>query len=144
MNSELPSAPRSRVLPALVFYSLLVIIVLAAVPYGSVEPWWKAAFGCAIFLAGAIAFIEFYFSVGTSSVSSRFGKGTKEESLTDSLERSSATPREESKRRRESKTTRYLFLLPLLALVVFGLLQTIPFGSSYSAALSRNLSRTIS
>lgn len=107
MNSELPSARRSRLLPALIFYGLLMIIVLAAVPYGSVEPWWRAAFQCAIFVLGAIAFVEFFL-----------------------------TP--------ELNYARYSLLLPLIALVAFGLIQTIPFGSSYSAALSRNLPRTIS
>ena len=107
MSSDPPSARRSRLLPALTFYSLLMIIVLAAVPYGSVEPWWKAAFQCAMFVLGTMAIADFLFTG-------------------------------------ESNTTRYLLLLPLLALVVFGLIQTLPIGSSYSAALSRNLPRTIS
>ena len=137
------SAPsNSRLLRAIIFYSTLAVIALVAVPYGGVEPWWKAAFQCAIFLIGAIAFLEFYFSGRKSQFSSP--SGIKGEGVSDSPERSSATQGEGSKRRRESNTTRYLFLLPLLALVVFGLLQTIPFGGSYSAALSRNLPRTIS
>ncbi|HEX6189429.1 MAG TPA: O-antigen ligase family protein [Pyrinomonadaceae bacterium] len=106
MNSELPSVRRSRLLSASIFYSLLAIIVLVAVPYGSVEPWWRSAFQVAVFLLGAIAFVDFLFT-------------------------------------RESRIARYSFLLPLLALVVFGLIQTIPFGSYYSPALSRNLPRTI-
>lgn len=101
------STRNSRLLRAIIFYSILAVIALVAVPYGSVEPWWKAAFECAIFLMGTIAFLEFLFN----------GK---------------------------SNITRYSFLLALLALVVFGLVQTIPFGSSYSAALSRSLPRTIS
>ena len=32
-----------------VFYVLLAVIALAAIPYGTVEPWWKAVFGCAVF-----------------------------------------------------------------------------------------------
>ena len=142
MNSELPSARRSKLLPVLIFYSLLMIIVLAAVPYGSVEPWWKAAFDCAIFLIGAVAFLEFYLRGRKSPFS--YSTGIKGEGSGDSPERSSATPGEGSKRRREPYTARYLVLLPLLALVVFGVLQTFPFGSTYSAALSRNLPRTIS
>ena len=107
MNSELPSARRSRFLPALIFYSVLALIALVAVPYGSVEPWWRAAFLSAVFLLGTIAFVDFLFTG-------------------------------------EPNIARYSFLLPLLALAVFGLIQTIPFGSSYSAALARSLPRTIS
>ena len=106
MNSA-ASTRNVRLLRAIIFYSLLAIIALVAVPYGSVEPWWRAAFRVAVFLLGAIAFVDFLFT-------------------------------------RESNIARYSFLLPLLALVVLGLIQTIPFGSAYSAALSRNLPRTIS
>jgi len=106
MNSD-ASARHARLLPAIVFYSILGLIVLVSVPYGSVEPWWRATFQCAMFVLGTMAFADFFFTG-------------------------------------ESNIARYSFLLPLLALVVFGLLQTIPLGSSYSTALSRNLPRTIS
>lgn len=33
-----------------VFGSLLVLVVLTAVPYGTVEPWWKAVFVCLVFI----------------------------------------------------------------------------------------------
>ena len=39
----------SALVDAGVFYSLLIVILLAAIPYGSVEPWWKALFQCLIF-----------------------------------------------------------------------------------------------
>ena len=41
-----------------VFSSLLVLLALTAVPYGTVEPWWKAAFVCAVFLICIVAILE--------------------------------------------------------------------------------------
>src|SRR6476646_9942493 len=41
-----------------VFTGLLVLLVLSAVPYGTVEPWWKAAFVCAVFLICIVAIVE--------------------------------------------------------------------------------------
>lgn len=41
-----------------VFGALLVLLVLSAVPYGTVEPWWKAAFVCAAFLICIVAIVE--------------------------------------------------------------------------------------
>src|SRR5262245_15374651 len=41
-----------------VFGSLLVLLVISAVPYGTVEPWWKAAFVCAVFLICIVAIVE--------------------------------------------------------------------------------------
>jgi O-antigen ligase len=37
---------------------LVGLIVIAAIPYGTVEPWWKAAFVCAVFAICMIAIIE--------------------------------------------------------------------------------------
>ncbi len=42
----------------LVFATLVVLIVIAPIPYGTVEPWWKAAFVCAVFAICIIALIE--------------------------------------------------------------------------------------
>ena len=36
----------------------MAVIVITAVPYGTVEAWWKAAFVCAIFLISIIAVLE--------------------------------------------------------------------------------------
>lgn len=140
----------SRLLRAIIFYSALAVIVLVAVPYGSVEPWWKAAFESAIFLIGTIAFIEFYLSGRKSPSSSP--PGIKGEGFSDGPEAVSSSPSppiliakgEGNKGTGKSIVRRRAFLLALLALVVFGVVQTFPFGSSYSAALSRNLPRTIS
>jgi len=41
-----------------VFALLLGIIVLTAIPYGTVEPWWEAVFECAIFAVTAIWIVE--------------------------------------------------------------------------------------
>ncbi len=45
------------VIDALVFYSLLVVIFVAAIPYGSVEPWWKAVFQCLIFALTGLSLV---------------------------------------------------------------------------------------
>ncbi len=37
---------------------LLVLLVIAAIPYGTVEPWWKAAFVCAVFAISILAIID--------------------------------------------------------------------------------------
>jgi O-antigen ligase len=41
-----------------IFLLLLILITLAAVPYGTFEPWWKSAFICVIFFLAALAIIE--------------------------------------------------------------------------------------
>jgi O-antigen ligase len=39
----------------IVFHSLLAVIALAAIPYGTVEPWWKAVFACFVFALAALS-----------------------------------------------------------------------------------------
>jgi O-antigen ligase len=39
----------SRAIGTAVFYSLLIVIALAAIPYGAAEPWWKASADATIF-----------------------------------------------------------------------------------------------
>src|SRR5438445_716751 len=49
------AVPRvGRGLARVVFSSLLVTIVLAAIPYGTVEPWWVAVFECLVFVLGLL------------------------------------------------------------------------------------------
>ena len=48
----------AAVLDKSIFVSLLLILVLTAIPYGTSEPWWKAAFVCAVFALVIIALIE--------------------------------------------------------------------------------------
>src|SRR5215467_1834121 len=47
-----------RVLKKLIFAALLALLVIAAIPYGTVEPWWKAAFVSAVFAICILAIIE--------------------------------------------------------------------------------------
>ena len=42
----------------LVFGSILTLIIITPIPYGTVEPWWKAAFVCAVFAICIPALIE--------------------------------------------------------------------------------------
>lgn len=42
----------------LIFVLLLVLLVTAAIPYGTVEAWWKAAFVCAVFVICILAIID--------------------------------------------------------------------------------------
>ncbi len=56
MKSLQESNP-DRAIGAVVFYALLAVIAVAAIPYGTVEPWWKAFFACLVFaLASMTAF----------------------------------------------------------------------------------------
>ena len=48
----------SALLNKLVFSALVILIVLTPIPYGTVEPWWKAAFVCAVFAISILAVIE--------------------------------------------------------------------------------------
>jgi len=41
-----------------IFVSLLALIVFTAVPYGTVEPWWKAFFICAVVALSLLALVE--------------------------------------------------------------------------------------
>jgi O-antigen ligase len=48
----------ARMLDTFIFYSVLVSFGLASIPYGTVEPWWKAAFECAVFALGLVWVIQ--------------------------------------------------------------------------------------
>ena len=47
-----------RLANKLYLHALVGLIVSAAIPYGTVEPWWKAAFVCAVFAICILALIE--------------------------------------------------------------------------------------
>ena len=47
-----------RVIRGSIFAALLALLVIAAIPYGTVEPWWKAAFVCAVFAICILAIID--------------------------------------------------------------------------------------
>jgi O-antigen ligase len=60
-TGELPAlraARLSRALGCVIFYALLALVVLVAIPYGTVEPWWEALFECVVFALGALWLIE--------------------------------------------------------------------------------------
>jgi O-antigen ligase len=75
------------------------LIVAGAIPYGTVEPWWKAAFVCALFTICILALIE---------------------TLLHRVERLEGTA----------------ILLPMLALSLLALLQTVSLGSRTEARIS--------
>ncbi len=45
-------------LSKLIFAALVGVIAIVPIPYGTVEPWWKAAFVCAVFVICIVALIE--------------------------------------------------------------------------------------
>ena len=47
-----------RVIRGFIFVALLALLVIAAIPYGTVEPWWKAAFVCAVFAICILSIVE--------------------------------------------------------------------------------------
>src|ERR1041384_8860439 len=49
---------RRSALGKLIFAALVALIVMAPIPYGTVEPWWKAAFVCAVFAICIVGLIE--------------------------------------------------------------------------------------
>ena len=52
----------ARLLGAGIFFSLVGLIVITAVPYGTVEAWWKALFVCAVFVLAIFWIIESHLS----------------------------------------------------------------------------------
>lgn len=51
-------AKTARLLDRAVFVCLLGLIVLVVIPYGVVDPWWEAAFECAVFVLTALWIFE--------------------------------------------------------------------------------------
>ncbi len=52
-----------------IFGALLGLIVLTAIPYGTVEPWWKAVFACLVFALCIGAILEGLLTGGLSNSS---------------------------------------------------------------------------
>lgn len=52
-----PFSNIASAIDTVVFYALLAVIALAAIPYGTVEPWWKAAFACLVFALAALSIL---------------------------------------------------------------------------------------
>lgn len=53
----------SSVVEKIIFGALPGLIVIAAIPYGTVEPWWKAAFVCAVFALFIVALVSGSFRI---------------------------------------------------------------------------------
>ncbi|MCU1267774.1 MAG: hypothetical protein JWM21_4092 [Acidobacteria bacterium] len=50
------------ILELIVFYGLLGVIALSAIPYGTVEPWWVALFECLVFVLALLTIVEAFLS----------------------------------------------------------------------------------
>jgi O-antigen ligase len=65
-SAGLPRSEEQGKLPALleafIFYSLIAVIALVAIPYGTVEPWWEAVFEVAVFILGLLWIIHGLFN----------------------------------------------------------------------------------
>ncbi|MCA1614851.1 MAG: hypothetical protein LC795_14140 [Acidobacteria bacterium] len=57
-GSAFAGARASRALSSFIFAALVALLPLAAVPYGSVEPWWTGLFGAAVFALAALWAVE--------------------------------------------------------------------------------------
>ena len=57
---ERDNAPTAlvRSLSAIIFYSLLVLLPLTAIPYGTVEPWWVSLFECGVFMIAVLGIVQ--------------------------------------------------------------------------------------
>jgi O-antigen ligase len=80
-------------LEAIVFYALLAVIALAAIPYGTVQPWWKSVFQCLVFALGCLYLVAQLLKPATPSFRSAL---------------------------------RNRWLWPVVALIAFALIQTLP------------------
>src|SRR5258705_5061037 len=81
----------ASVLGTTVFAALLCLIVVTAIPYGTTQAWWKAAFVSIVFILAIVWLVE-------GSISQSWFAGT------------------------------WSLVLPLVALVLFSFLQTVPLG----------------
>ncbi|MBC8030510.1 MAG: O-antigen ligase family protein [Pyrinomonadaceae bacterium] len=119
-KEQLPSQSKSigisrnggvaSVIDVMVFYGLAGVIFLAAIPYGSVEPWWKAVFQCLIFALAGLSLFGQMLRGETRRVTNRLNRGV---------------------------------LLPVLALIAFAVVQTIPWSTANLPGLGR-VGRTLS
>ena len=70
-----PPMPESKpvwlFLERLIFYGLLFITALSAIPYGTVEPWWIAVFECVVLALGAVWFLTGIFKSDWRFLSNR-------------------------------------------------------------------------
>jgi hypothetical protein len=57
-TSRASGAGAHRLSDSFVWGSLLLLAVLVAIPYGTVEPWWLAVFECSVFVLTAFAVVQ--------------------------------------------------------------------------------------
>src|SRR5512138_432181 len=48
-----------------IYVLLLLLIVCSSIPYGTLEPWWKALFVCFVFGVAILAVVEFVLTAAT-------------------------------------------------------------------------------
>ena len=58
----------SSVVNKAIFGALVGLIVVTAIPYGTVEPWWKAAFVCAVFAIFVVALVSGSYRIQGGSI----------------------------------------------------------------------------
>lgn len=69
-DAQTPEAARrakssaARAVSRVVFACLLLLVVVAPAPYGSVDPWWESAFECAVFALTALSLLGWLFDGG--------------------------------------------------------------------------------
>jgi O-antigen ligase len=100
-----------------IFFALLALIALLAVPYGAVEPWWESIFECAVFTLAALWIVEGL--LGGSWRLSNSGKARAAEVGQDGIL--------SHKKRRVLFATNFggcSLLAPLAALAIFAFLQS--------------------
>jgi O-antigen ligase len=59
-HDETPAnvGPIARFLDGLIYFFLLATLVLTAIPYGTIQPWWIALFECLVFVTAMLVLIE--------------------------------------------------------------------------------------
>ena len=95
---------------AVVFYCLLAVICLAAIPYGSVEPWWKAIFQCLIFVLAGLSLIYRMLSGETRRQNAALSRPSLLAWLKRGLDNG--------------------VLLPAIAFIAYALIQSVPWSST--------------
>jgi hypothetical protein len=61
-------------LSKLIFVLLLGVVIVTPIPYGTVEPWWKAAFICAVFAIFILGIFENTIPKNYSRAYSRYSR----------------------------------------------------------------------
>jgi O-antigen ligase len=160
-------ADRFPAIDAIVFYALLCVIALAAIPYGAAEPWWQAFFECSIFLLAAMAVVGALVRIKRDCLPAApdgcdeapgpmtgAGEGARAPSVRFApapMKGAGEGARAPNRRfalgslpvsARDSSSGLRPIVLPIFALMVFAFAQTIPWSHSTQAGI--NIPETIS